>query len=30
MTPAGHGALPREIAPGVHWLGECAEVPFQG
>ena len=22
--------LPREIAPGVHWLGECLAVPFRG
>ena len=22
--------LPRELAPGVHWLGDCLEQPFRG
>ena len=22
--------LPREIAPGIFWLGKCVEIPFQG
>ena len=29
MTPTAL-ALPREIAPGVFWLGVCMEVPFEG
>lgn len=28
MTP--HNPLPREIAPGVHWIGECLHVTYQG
>ena len=23
-------SLPREIAPGVFWLGDCLEQPFRG
>jgi flavorubredoxin len=22
--------LPRELAPGIHWLGQCSAIPFQG
>lgn len=22
--------LPREIAPGIHWLGQCSAIPFRG
>ena len=23
-------SLPRELAPGVFWLGDCLEQPFKG
>jgi flavorubredoxin len=27
---SGAKPLPREIAPGVYWIGRCYEVPFEG
>ena len=24
------GPLPRELAPGVHWLGQCQSIPYNG
>lgn len=31
MTRSGHhNPLPRELAPGVHWLGQCGQIEYQG
>jgi glyoxylase-like metal-dependent hydrolase (beta-lactamase superfamily II) len=29
-TPDRPNPLPRELAPGLFWLGECYETPYQG
>lgn len=30
MTLQLDGPLPRELAPGVHWLGQCQSIPYHG
>jgi flavorubredoxin len=30
MTQEPPRHLPRELAPGIHWMGECLEIPYRG